>query len=508
MHLSLKNKLILAALLIIFLAVGFTFTRPEAGIGLSQKPSDPNMFLPDQGNQPDENNLTWLNDKWTGDFDAMAKKNVIRALVPYSKTFYFLDGIDQHGFAYEMLKAFEKFINKELKRNIIQTRVVIIPTLRDRLIPDLINGLGDIAAGNLTITPERQKLVDFSNPGLSGIEEILVTAAGIPEIKTIEDLAGKTVYVRESSSYYESLIQINNRFKKEKTKLILINKLEELLEDEDVLEMMNAGIIPMTVIDSHKADCWSGIFKKLTFCRHIKLRKNGQIAWAVRKNSPQLRNKINTFGKTHKKGTLMGNILFNRYLGTCKWVSNPMEKDAFARFEGSVSFFKKYSQKYQFDWVMIAALAYQESRINQSRKNPSGAVGVMQVLPSTAADPNVNIPAIHTLEGNIHAGIKYLGFIRDRYFAKNPMDPLNKMFFSLASYNAGPAKIADLRKEAIRMNLDPNVWFDNVEIVAAKKIGRETVQYVSNIYKYYIAYRMIVDTGKQKKALKKQYSAG
>jgi membrane-bound lytic murein transglycosylase MltF len=503
-HLNLKKILTLAALLIFFLAVGFIFSHPEPETVNPSIASDPNMFIPDQAA---EESLTWLNEKWTGNFEAMAQKNIIRALVPYSKTFYFLDGIDQQGLSFEMLKAFEKFINKELKRDILQIRVIIIPTQRDRLIPDLIAGFGDIAAGNLTITATRQKHVDFSNPGLSGIQEILVTAAGIPEIKTIEDLSGKTVYVRESSSYYESLSQVNIRFKKEKTKPIRIKKLDELLEDEDVLEMMNASILPMTVIDSHKADCWSGIFTELNFCRHIKLRKNGQIAWAVRKDSPELRKRINAFGKTHKKGTLMGNILFNRYLGTCKWVSNPMEKDAFSRFEGSIAFFKKYSKIYNFDWVMIAALAYQESRINQKMKNPSGAVGVMQILPSTAADPNVNIGDIHTLEGNIHAGIKYLGFIRDRYFAEAPMEQLNKMFFTLASYNAGPAKIAKLRKEAARMNLDSNVWFDNVEIVAAKHIGRETVQYVSNIYKYYIAYRMIVDAGKQKKELKKNYTA-
>jgi membrane-bound lytic murein transglycosylase MltF len=505
---NLKKKLMLTALLILFLAVGFTFTRPKSEAVNPSAQSDPDMFLQDQANPAAEEDITWLNEKWTGDFEAMAKRNVIRALVPYSKTFYFLDGIDQQGLSYEMLKAFETFVNKELKRNILQVRVIIIPTTRDQLIPDLINGLGDIAAGNLTITPERQKLVDFSNPGLSGVEEIIVTAAGIPALSSVEDLSGKTIYVRESSSYYESLTETNARFKKKKISPISIKKLDELLEDEDVLEMMNAGIIPITVIDSHKADCWSGIFKKLTFCRHIKLRENGQIAWAVRKNSPQLKKRINTFGKTHKKGTLMGNILFNRYLGTCKWVSNPIEKDAFSRFEKSISFFKKYSQKYQFDWVMIAALAYQESRINQNRKNPSGAVGVMQILPSTASDPNVNIPEIHTLEGNIHAGIKYLGFIRDRYFADDSMDELNKIFFTLASYNAGPAKVARLRKETVLMNLDPNIWFDNVEIAAAKKIGRETVQYVSNIYKYYIAYRMIIDTGEQKKELKKKYTAG
>ncbi|MBC2717476.1 MAG: transporter substrate-binding domain-containing protein [Desulfobacteraceae bacterium] len=508
MRLSKMKILTLAALLILFLAIGFTLTRPkpEAADPLTQ--SDANMFFPHVNNPFAEKNLAWLNEQWIGDFEAMSQKNVIRALVPYSKTFYFLDGIDQRGLSYEMLKAFEKFINKDLKRNIIQVKIVIIPTKRDRLIPDLINGLGDIAVGNLTITPERQKRVDFSNPGLSGVEEILVTGPGMPAVKTLEGLSGKPVYVRESSSYHESLKRINAQFKKKKLNPITIEKLDELLEDEDILEMMNAGIIPMTVIDSHKANCWTDIFKDLSFCHQIKLRENGQIAWAVRKNSPQLRKKINAFGKTHKKGTLMGNILFNRYLGTCKWVSNPMEKDAFHRFEESVSLFKKYSEKYNFDWLMIAALAYQESRINQNMKSPSGAVGVMQILPATAADHNVNITDIHTMEGNIHAGIKYLAFLRDRYFEKEPMDELNQMFFTLASYNAGPAKIAKLRRQAVGMNLDPDIWFDNVEIVTAKHIGRETVQYVSNIYKYYIAYRMIVDADKHKKEIKKQYTAG
>ncbi len=508
MHSNRIKKLAPAALLIIFMAIGFMLNRPGPEGGNPFTQSQPNLFFPAQNNSLANANIAWLNKKWTGNFKAMAKKNVIRALVPYSKTYYFLDGIDQRGLSYEMLKAFEKFINKELKRDILQVRVIIIPTQRDRLIPDLINGLGDIAAGNLTITPERQKQVDFSIPGISGVTEILVTAPGLPAVKTIEDLSGKTIYVRESSSYFESLEEINHRFKKKKLKQINIKKLDELLEDEDILEMMNVGIIPMTVIDSHKADCWSGIFKDLSFCRHIKLRENGQIAWAVRKNCPMLRQKINDFRKTHKKGTLMGNILFNRYLGSCQWVSNPMEKDAFRRFEKSVSLFKKYSQKYDFDWLMIAAMAYQESRINQNKENPSGAVGVMQVLPSTAEDPNVNIADIHTLEGNIHAGIKYLAFLRDRYFAEEPMDPPNKMFFTLACYNAGPAKISQLREAAGRMHLDPDIWFDNVEIAAAREIGLETVQYVSNIYKYYIAYRMVVEADKQKKEIKKQYTAG
>jgi membrane-bound lytic murein transglycosylase MltF len=188
----------------------------------------------------------------------------------------------------------------------------------------------------------------------------------------------------------------------------------------------------------------------------------------------------------------MGNILFKRYLENTKWVKNSLNDEDMKRFRETIQFFQKYGKQYEFDSLMIAALAYQESRIDQSKRSPAGAIGVMQVLPSTAKDPNVNIPEIEEIEKNIHAGVKYLRFLRDRYFEKEPMDNLNKMLFSFASYNAGPAKVSSLRKEARKARFDPNIWFRNVEIIAAKRIGRETVQYVSNIYKFYIAYGLAV----------------
>jgi membrane-bound lytic murein transglycosylase MltF len=224
----------------------------------------------------------------------------------------------------------------------------------------------------------------------------------------------------------------------------------------------------------------------------------------VRKNSPKLKAIVNSFMEKHRKGTLMGNILFERYLKNTKWVRNSFDEDDLARFRESIEFFKRYSKQYGFDWLMIAALAYQESRIDQSKRSPAGAVGVMQLLPSTAADPNVNISNIEELENNIHAGVKYLRFMRDRYFENEQMDVLNKMLFSFASYNAGPAKVSQLRRRARKKGLDPNIWFRNVEIVAAKRIGRETVQYVSNIYKYYVAYRLIVNKLESKEEMKKE----
>lgn len=448
--------------------------------------------------------LLKLDEKWTGDFDAMTERLLIRALVPYSKTFYFLDGADQRGLTYELLREFEKHVNKQLGKKTLTVRLVVIPTKRDRLLPALVEGLGDIAAGNLTVTPEREKLVDFSAPGFSGVDEIIVTGAAATQINAIDDLAGEEIHVRASSSYYESLKGLNARFKKEGKRPIKLVLADEHLEDEDLLEMMNAGLIPMIVIDSHKGEFWSQIFKDLTLHPDIKLRTGGQIAWAIRKSSPKLKEVINSFMKTHKKGTLMGNILFKRYLQNTKWVRNSLNQKALQRFKEAVELFRKYANQYIFDWLMIAALAYQESGIDQSKRSPAGAIGVMQVLPGTAADPNVNVPNIEEMENNIHAGVKYLRFIENQYFEREPMDELNKTLFSFANYNAGPAKVAKLRREARQAGLDPNVWFRNVEIIAAKRIGRETVQYVSNIYKYYVAYRLVVDKLDMKEDAKKK----
>jgi membrane-bound lytic murein transglycosylase MltF len=440
-----------------------------------------------------------LGEKWSGDFNGMAERHLIRALVPPSKTFYFLDGADQRGLTYELLKEFETYVNTELKRKTIKIKVVVIPTKRDRLLPALVEGLGDIAAGNLTITPTRQKKVDFSAPHLTGVDEIIVTGPATPDHLMIDDLAGKEIYVRKSSSYFESLMQLNDLFKNSGKPPIKVVPVDEYLEDEDLLEMMNVGLIPMIVIDSHKATFWAQVFPDLRLHPDIKLRSGAQIAWAVRKNSPRLKDVIDRFINSHKKGTLKGNILYKRYLKNTRWVRNALAEKEFQRFKGAVDFFKRYSQQYHFDWLMIAALAYQESGIDQSQRSPAGAIGVMQLLPSTAADPNVNIRNIDVMEHNIHAGIKYLRFLHDRYFKNEPMDALNKMLFTFASYNAGPGRVIKLRREAKESGFDPNIWFRNVEIIAARQIGRETVQYVGNIYKYYIAYRFIVKEFRQKK---------
>ena len=428
---------------------------------------------------------------WTGDYDGMVERNQVRVLLPFSKTFYFLDGGRQRGLTYDMLKAFEDQINADLKRKAVRVHVVFVPVNRDELIPGLLEGRGDIAAGGLTMTPERTQLVDFSTPLAMNVREIVVTGSGGPVLSSVDDLAGKTIHVRKSSSYYESLLRLNTSLRKSGKPAITLVPADEILEDEDLLEMVNAGILPMIVTDSPIAEFWQQIFPDLRLHPDITVNTGGEIAWAIRKNSPNLKAVVNHFVAQNKQGRLLGNMLFARYLKNTTYVRNALARKEVEKFQAMVDLFKTYAKKYEFDWLILAALGYQESGLDQSKRSSAGAIGVMQVLPSTARDPKVNIPNIEELESNIHAGVKYLHFLHNRYFKRDDIDLVNQWLFTFAAYNAGPARVSALRKNATKMGLDPNTWFKNVELVAAKRIGRETVQYVSNIYKYYIAYRLI-----------------
>jgi membrane-bound lytic murein transglycosylase MltF len=354
-------------------------------------------------------------------------------------------------------------------------------------------GRGDIAAANLTMTPERRELVDFSIPAASNVSEILVTHRSAPPVESVQGLSGFEIHARQSSSYWESLQQLNKDLTDMGLEPATLVPAEEFLEDEDLLEMVNAGIVPAVIIDSHKANLWVQVFDNIQVHPNAAVRTGGEIGWAFRHESPQLAEMVNAFAKGHSKGSLFGNVLLKRYFEDNKWVRNNLAEKDRQLFEEMIDLFRKYGAQYNFDHLMLAALAYQESRLDHATKSRAGAVGVMQMLPSTARDPNVGISDITDLENNIHAGTKYLRFLRDRYFSDEAIDPVNQQLFTFAAYNAGPAKVRKLRTEAQERGLDPNKWFRNVELIAARRIGRETVQYVSNISKYHIAYQQVVE---------------
>jgi membrane-bound lytic murein transglycosylase MltF len=426
---------------------------------------------------------------WTGDLDGMVKRRRIRALVVYSKTFYFVDRGRQRGATYDGLRAFENDLNRRLQTKALKVQVVLIPVSRDQLLPALREGRGDIAAANLTITPERRREVDFSEPIATGVREVPVTGPRTPPLRRPEDLAGREVFVRGSSSYHESLLQLNADLAKAGKPPVRLRLAPEQLEDEDLLEMVNAGLVRAVVVDSHKAEFWAQVFPRLVLHPEAAVRTGGEIAWAFRHGSPKLRDAVNRFVKANKMGTAFGNEVFRRYLKSTKWVKGATSAEELEKFRRTVDLFQRYGDRYGFDHLLLTAQGYQESQLDQSRQSPRGAVGVMQVLPSTGKDMKVG--DVRQLDSNIHAGVKYLRLMTQRYFDDPGIDSLNRTLFAFAAYNAGPTKISRLRKDAARSGLDPDVWFNHVEIIVARRIGRETVQYVSNIFKYYVAYRLV-----------------
>ena len=439
---------------------------------------------------------------WTGDLDGMIERRVIRVLTVYSKTFYFVDKGTQRGTAYDMFRLFEEDLNKKLakenkrKKKDLKVQVVFFPVARNELLPALAAGKGDIAAANLTITAERQKLVDFSSPVYPNVSEVVVSGPSSPAVSIVDDLAGKEVFVRKSSSYYESLETLNKRLATEKKPAVMIKETPETLEDEDLIEMVSAGLIPLIVVDKHKADFWKQVFPQIRVHDGAALRTGGNVAWAFRKGSPQLKATLDDFLTRHGKGTTEGNVILARYLKNAKYVKDAASESERKKFLALVQYFQKYGDKYEVDWLLMAAQGYQESQLNQAVKSPVGAIGVMQVMPATGKE--LGVGDINETEANIHAGIKYTRWMIDQYYAKEPMTKLDKALFAFASYNAGAGRISQLRKEAARRGLDPNVWFHNVEYVAAEKIGAETVTYVSNIYKYYIAYKLILEAKEER----------
>ena len=432
-----------------------------------------------------------LREAWKGDLKGMVRRRYIRALVVQSKTFYFFDKGQAHGITYEGLREFENVLNKQLRlRPARQVHVLFIPVSRDKLLSGLAEGLGDIAAANLTITAERRKQVDFTTPIKTGVKEIVVTGPRSPKINQVRDLSGQEVYVRRSSSYYESLHKLNQQFRAQGISPVKIREAEENLEDEDILEMVNAGLVGITVIDNHKAGLWASIFTGIKLNNRAAIGESGEIAWAFRKNSPQLRKALNGFVKTHKEGTLFAGVLTKRYFQDTKWIKNATSEQEIAKMRSIVNLFQKYAKQYDFDWLMVAAQAYQESGLDPSAKSRVGAVGIMQVMPRVAESPPISIKQVQRLENNVHAGVKILRHYRDTYFNEPQLDDFNRTLLCFAAYNAGPTRISTLRKRAARQGLNPNVWFGNVELVVAKSVGREPVRYVSNVMKYYVAYKL------------------
>jgi membrane-bound lytic murein transglycosylase MltF len=432
-------------------------------------------------------------ERHTGDLDAMSVRRRIRALVVYSRSGFFYDKGHPKGIYYEAAEEFQSFLNKKLKTGRLKIYVTFIPVRPEQLEQALIQGIGDLIAASVIVTPARQERVDFTIPIATDVKQIIVTGPAGPPVEALDDLSGKEVYVNPITNYYENLQRQSDALQKSGKQPIVIQEADKNLTDDDLLEMVNAGLIPATVTFSQRAEFWSQVFPQLVVHQNTVLASDGQLAWATRKDSPKLKQLLDEFVEGHRLGTSFGNTLLRRYLQNTKWVKDSVTSAEMQKFQAYVGFFKKYAAQYNFDYLMLAAQGYQESMLNQNRKSRRGAVGIMQVIPKYAAAPPISIPSVADADNNIHAGAKMLHDIQQRYFDDPGLDMTNKTLMTFAAYNAGPSRISRLRKRTKTEGLDPNQWFGNVELVVANDVGQETVHYVSNIYKYYVAYKLTLE---------------
>jgi membrane-bound lytic murein transglycosylase MltF len=436
--------------------------------------------------------------RFTGDFDAMLDRRLIRLVVPHSPTLFFEDKGTIYGTAANSAQLFEEWVNRTFALRARPLTVPLTPVSRDKLFDTLLAGDGDIAGGDITITEERRKKVAFTMPVLRNVREIVVTGENVPEFDSVDALSGNEVAVGQSTSYYESLTKLNERLAAQSKPLVKITIVPDTLEPEDLMEMAAAGLLPATVGDDWVAGLWVQIIKGLRLHPKAALREGAEIGWAVRPDNPKLLAVFNRAVAEIAKNVNGWSDHTRSYVARLKQLHTAARGADLQRFHDTVEIFRRYAGQYRFDTLMLVAQGYQESRLDQNARSPVGAVGMMQLMPQTARA--LDVGNIYKADPNIHGGAKLMAKLMDDYFKDVPFDEQNHTLFAFAAYNAGAGRIQSLRREAEAQKLDPNLWFNNVERVAAARVGQETVRYVRNIYKYYVAYKLIEEADAAKEA--------
>lgn len=415
-------------------------------------------------------------------------RRLLTVLIPYDRTRFFIHKGEPRGFEYDLVQQFEKFFNDNRAEDSEPLQTIFVPVPFAQLVDLLANGRGDIAAGGLTVTPERAARVEFSASYMDGVRELVVANSTAEIGNDLASLAGRRMVVVRGSSYVSHLHQVNLNMAAQGLDPITIVEAPISIMSEDLLELVHAGAISMTVVDEHIAQLWQSVLDGL-LVTEIAIAEGNEVAWALSPDlDPSIKDAINQFLTDAKRGTMLGNVLFNRYFQDTDWIRNPLGPEAISEVSRYRPLFSKYADEFGLDWKLIAAVAFQESGFDPAAESAAGAVGLMQVLPSTAEE--VGVTDLSTPDNQIAAGTRYLASLLKNFRAED-IEEFEAINLALAAYNAGPARLARLRTStADELNLNPNAWFFNVERAAARDVGLETVRYVANVNKYRLAYEL------------------
>lgn len=425
----------------------------------------------------------------TSDLQGIRQRGYLRMGIAPDPLMMAYDGEDAIGVAISIAQELEKFLANYPGATGTPTVVVPVPTPR-RTIADRVDD-GQVDFTTLTVSRAEAEDLSLTRPLIRDVFDVPVLGPEVAGIETLDDLVGIPIYVSEDGRYARDLLVLNEARDAAGEPPLTIKFVDGRLDDYDLIEMVEIGVIPATVASDFKANFWSKVYTSVVVREDIRLNSDGHIAWAVRSENRELENALDAFADKVKKGTLIGNVILNRYTQTADWIENLGSDDAQARIGEVEPVIRRFAEIFGFEPELVLAQAYQESRLDQNSRSHVGAIGVMQVMPTTAADPVVGIPDVTGLDDNIHAGVKYLDWLRSTYFDDPRIDPLDQTLLTFAAYNAGPGGVKRARDRARQMGLDPNVWFENVEVAITQAVSREPAIYVRNIFKYYVSYRLL-----------------
>jgi len=428
---------------------------------------------------------------WSGTYSEMIQRGEIRIAVPYDRTIYINDKGTPRGLSVEIAKGLAKWINAkyaiQLKGKAVSVK--LLPTINSQLLNTVPAGQADIAIGNIGLyEPIANSQALIVNHASKVEQEVLVTGPSSPPVEKLIDLSGQTVYGSRNTNFHTTLSAVNRELKQAgKLPVNLISPLGDL-DDEDLLEMLNAGLISYVIVGDWKYRLWQSIYKNIVAHEDLSAKDAGWVGWVVRSNNRDLNDDLFAFYQSDDFENSRRAFRQEDYKEHLKGLKDPIDKTAWARFESMRPLFDRFGAEYKLNPLFIASLGFQETLLNQNAVSAVGAIGVMQLMPTTGM--SLGVGDIHLLEPNIHAGADYMNQLISKYFPDAHFDGNNRSLFAVASYNIGPNNVAKARDQARQLGFDPDQWFGNVEFIATERMGYEPMIYVRNVYKYYMSYRL------------------
>lgn len=420
-------------------------------------------------------------------YQQLLDQGQIRIAVPYDPTIYVDDKGKPIGMSVQISQSFGKWLSERYKR---QVKVKLVPTVPGKLIDPLDMGAADIALGYLGEYEQRLDSAKYlSLRHAEHQKQILVSGPNAPAINSEDDLSGKIICLGRQTRI-EALKKLNERLIQKGRAPAILYKDHVALDDEAMLQMANDGLIQFVMSTEWRANLWKPYLKNIQIHSDIEFDIGGNIGWAIRDVDKALQEDILAFssGQLNDEAILLfAKDDFNQRKNALK---DPKSKEDWARFMSMRPLFEKYGNQYDLSPLFLASFGFQETMLNQDLISPSGAIGVMQLTASTGSAMDVG--NIRQLDSNIHAGAKYLNQLASQNFNGDGLDKSNQALFAIASYNIGPANVIRARKLASKLGFDPNKWFLNVEMAASELFGIEPMNYVRNVYKYFVAYQLSI----------------